>query len=112
MKSKSILDFLLSTLTAFGQDKNCFPKPSYFREAFSTSNVKVELMPPVRLSDFVVNGKLELSLRSYLELVMTNNTDIQVSRLDVETAKDQVLRGFAPFDPLATASFNNTRTKS
>jgi outer membrane protein TolC len=74
--------------------------------------VKVELQPPVRLSDYVVDGKLELSLRSYIELVMANNTDVAVSRLDVETAKNNIIRQFAPFDPSAFASFNSTRTKS
>ena len=112
MKSKLIAAVLIAALAASAQDKNFFPKPSYFRETFSTPKVRVELQPPLRLSDFVVDGKLELSLRSYLELVMMNNTDIQVSRLDVETAQDAVLRGFAAFDPLATASFNSTRTKS
>src|SRR5437762_8984576 len=112
MKSKSILAFLLSTLTAFGQDKNFFPKPSYFRETFSTPNVKVELQPPVRLSDYVVNGKIELSLRSYIELVMTNNTDVEISRLSLEMPRNDIMRRYSLFDPLALASFNSTRTKS
>ena len=30
----------------------------------------------------------------------------------METAKNAILRGFAAFDPLATANFNSTRTKS
>ena len=51
MKLKPIVAILLATLTAFGQDRNFFPKPSYFRETFTTPNVKVELQPPVRLSD-------------------------------------------------------------
>ena len=54
------------------------------------------MLPPVRLADFVVDGKLELSLRSYIELVMANNTDVAISRLTVDTAKNAILRGFAP----------------
>src|SRR5205809_4676377 len=112
MPSKLAALFLVIILTASAQDQNFFPKPSYFRETFTTPTAHVELMPPVRLADFVVDGKLELSLRSYIELVMANNTDVAISRLAVDIAKNAILRGFAPFDPLATASFNNTRTKS
>ena len=89
-----------------------FPKPSYFRETFSKTDTKVVLQAPVRLQDFVVSGKLELSLRSYLELVMANNTDIQIQKLNLETPKNAIQRAFGTFDPLATASFTNTRTKT
>lgn len=112
MKSKITAFLLLFVLIASAQDRNFFPKPSYFRETFSTPKVKVEMLPPVKLADYVVDGKLELSLRSYLELVMANNTDIEISRLAVDTAKNAILRGYAPFDPFATANFNSTRTKS
>jgi len=112
MPSKFAATFLVVILTASAQDQNFFPKPSYFRETFTTPKAKVEMMPPVRLADFVVDGKLELSLRSYIELVMANNTDVAISRLAVDTAKNAILRGFSPFDPFATASFNNTRTKT
>ena len=96
MTSKYIAILLAVSLTASAQDKNYFPKPSYFRETFAAPPVtKVELLSPVRLSDYVVAGKLELSLRAYLELVMANNTDIAISRLSVETAKNAILRGFS-----------------
>jgi outer membrane protein TolC len=112
MYLRFVAALLFLVWTAAGQDKNFFPKPSYFRETFSTPSAKIEMAPPVRLSDFVVDGKLELSLRSYVELVMANNTEVAISRLTVDTAQNAILRGFAPFDPLATANFNNTRTKT
>jgi len=89
-----------------------FPTPSYFRETFSKTDTRVELQPPVRLPDFVAGGKLELSLRSYLELVMANNTDIQIQKLSVEQPRNAILRAFGAFDPLATANFTSTRTKT
>ncbi|MEO7653645.1 MAG: hypothetical protein ABIZ80_24565, partial [Bryobacteraceae bacterium] len=89
-----------------------FPKPSYFRETFSAPNTRIELRPPVRLADYVVDGKLELSLRSYLELVMANNTDVAISRLAVETQKNAITRSYSPFDPLLLANFNNQRTRT
>jgi outer membrane protein TolC len=92
--------------------QSSFPKPSYFRETFSKPETRVELRAPVRLQDFVVNDQLELSLRSYLELVMANNTDIAIQRLTVETAKNAIQRAMAPWDPLATASFTNRRSRT
>ena len=41
---------------AFAQ-MSSFPKPSYFRETFTSPNTRIEMMPPVRLADFVVAGK-------------------------------------------------------
>src|SRR5215471_17049549 len=93
-----------------------FPRPSYFREVFSRPVMKVELQSPVRLSDFLVEEKdvrkLELSLRSYLELVMANNTDIAVSRLTVSVAQNAITRAFAPFDPFASGLFTSARAKT
>ncbi len=111
MLSKCLAAILICSVTLSAQDKNFFPKPSYFREVLRSPNFHVEMKPPTQISDFVVGGKLELSLKGYLELVMANNTDIALTRLNVDNARNAILRGFAPFDPLATASFNNTRTR-
>ena len=107
---------LLRTLTtgillaagAFAQ-MSSFPKPSYFRETFNKTQPRVELKDPVRLKDFVVSGKLELSLKNYLALVMSNNTDIQIQMLGLEMPKNAIQRAFGAWDPRATASFNSTR---
>lgn len=112
MLAKLLTAVLICTLTLSAQDQNFFPKPGYFRETLVTPNLHVELKPPTRLADFVEGGKLELSLRSFIELVMANNTDIALTKLNIDNAKNAILRGFAPFDPLVTASFNTTRTKT
>jgi len=105
------LSTLLPAAAAFGQLAS-FPKPSYFRETFARPITKVELKSPARLEEFVVGGKLELSLRSYLELVMANNTDIAIQRLTVDVAQNAITRAFAAFDPLATASFSDTEQRT
>lgn len=106
---------LLAATSAMAQ-VNSFPRPSYFRETFAKPATHVELAPPVRLEDFVVAAKdgkvLELSLKDYLSLVMSNNTDIAIQRLTVSTAEDAVLRSFSIFDPKGSASWNSTRSKS
>ncbi|MGA2131757.1 MAG: TolC family protein [Bryobacteraceae bacterium] len=106
MRCLSAILFLAGS--AFAQ-LTSFPKPAYFRETLSRPVTAVELRPPVHLPDYVVGGKLELSLRSYLDLVMANNTDIAIQRLTVDVAQNAITRAFAIFDPLGTASFSSTR---
>ena len=103
---------LLRTLTtgillaagAFAQ-MSSFPKPSYFRETFNKTQPRVELKDPVRLKDFVVSGKLELSLKNYLALVMSNNTDIQIQMLGLEMPKNAIQRAFGAWDPTRDGEF-------
>ena len=96
----------------FAQSEPFFPQPSYFRNHFSTPSPRVSLRPPVRLQDFVADNTLELSLRAYLELVLINNTDIEIQRLSVERDKNSILRAYGVFDPILTGSFNSTRTNN
>jgi outer membrane protein TolC len=94
-------------------DAPAFGTPSYFRKIFSTPvSPRVELKNPVRLSEFVVDGRLELSLRSYVDLVLANNTDIQIQRVSVEIPRNAILRGYGIFDPLLRATFQSTRQKN
>jgi outer membrane protein TolC len=86
-----------------------FPKPAYFREAFQRTQTKVELKDPVRLKDFVADGKLELSLKHFLELAMANNTDIQLQLISLEIPQNNILAAFGVWDPKALASFTTTR---
>ena len=87
-----------------------FPKPSWFRQSFINPSPKVELRPPLRLHDFRTDGKLELSLRNYIDLVMANNTDIEIQRTTIEVQKNAIMRAFAPFDPFLQGNFTATRT--
>ncbi len=111
MLSRSLWSGLVLTVAAFGQLAS-FPKPSYFRQTFARPVTRVRLEPPAHLSDYVVGDKLELSLRSYLDLVMANNTDIAIQRLTVDLAENAITRAFAVFDPLATASFSSTEQRT
>jgi outer membrane protein len=111
MSHRLLILGLFSMSLVWGQ-VNTFPKPAYFRETFAKPDTRVELKPPARLQDYVVSGKIELSLRSFLELVMANNTDIAIQRLTVQTAQNAIMRAFQPFDPILTASFSSTRSKT
>lgn len=112
MRLAAILIAVAMVGPAWAQTDPFFPKPSYFRKHFANVPTKVELQPPARLADYVVDGKLELSLKSYLDLVMANNPDIGIQKLNVEFSRDAILRAFAVFDPIANASFSTARQKS
>ncbi len=111
MRYRLLVAGLLLSAGAFAQ-LTSFPKPNYFRETFQSSVPKVELEPPVKLKDFVADGKLELSLKNFLDLVMANNTDIQIQKLSVEMPKNAIMRAFGAWDPRATAQFTSTRATS
>jgi outer membrane protein TolC len=109
MSFRFYIPFWLLAGSAFAQ-LTSFPRPNYFRETFNKNIPKVELQAPAKLQDAVAGDKLELSLKSYIELVMANNTDIAIQRLSIDTGKNAILRAFSPFDPIATGRFNNTRS--
>jgi len=109
MAFRTFITGILLTAVTFGQTVS-FPKPNYFRETFNKPQTHVQLRDPVKLKDFVVDGKLELSLKHYLELVMANNTDIQIQLLSVETPRNAIQTALGAFDPSARASFSTTRS--
>lgn len=87
-----------------------FGTKDYFNFVFRSGSPRVQLADPIRLADYVVDGKVELSLRSFIELTLANNTDIQLQKLLVEPTRNAITRAFAPFDPLLLANFNATRS--
>jgi outer membrane protein TolC len=93
-----------------GDSDPYFPKPSYFKSYLRHADTRLELQAPLHFEDYVVDSKLELSLKSYLDLVMANNPNVSIQRLSVITFEDAVMRAFGNFDPLGTASFQSTRS--
>ncbi|MGO9255475.1 MAG: TolC family protein [Bryobacteraceae bacterium] len=102
---------ILLTSCALAQISS-FPKPSYFREVFERPRAKVELNDPVRIKDFIAGGKIELSLRQFLELVMANNTDVALQLISLEIPRNNILSAYGVWDPVAQASFSATRSTS
>jgi outer membrane protein len=109
MPGRFLFSFFVLSSCACAQ-LTSFPKPHYFEETFRRARTRVELQPPVKLKDFVVDGVLTLSLKSYLELVMANNTDIAIQMLSVESPKNAIMRAFATWDPVAQASFTDQKS--
>jgi outer membrane protein TolC len=91
-------------------------------QTFTTSNYLHELifspqpaqpLPGTKgFRDYIVDGKLRLSLQDAMLLLLEHNTAVHVDRLAVTDAEFNVERQFANFDPSLTSSFNATRTIS
>lgn len=97
-----------STLSEYPQ----FGTKAYMRTLFRREAPRFELEGPVKLQDYVRESKLELSLKSFLELTLNNSTDIQIQRLTLETPKNAIARAFSIFDPQFTGRFSSTRSST
>ncbi len=86
-----------------------FPDGAYFREQWQSIPYGVEIDTVGDLEDFVVDGKMELSLRAYLELVMANHADVQIQVLNVLETENSIQSAFSPFDPNLSLDFNANR---
>lgn len=86
-----------------------FPDGAYFRELWQPAPYDVEVDSVTSLEDFVVDGKLQLSLREYLELVMANHPNIQIQVLNVLESENSIQSAFSPFDPNLSLNFNANR---
>ena len=93
-------------------DAPFFPKQNWFKRHLAEPMPSVEMRGVSKFDDFVAEGKLELSLRSYLQLVLANNVDIDIQRLNIEITRNSITRAYAPFDPFFTGNFTSTRTKT
>lgn len=114
LRWKSVTISLFGLLgVAYAADNDpYFPQPSFFKKYFARPITTVELQPPAKLEDYVVDERLELSVKAFLDLVMANNPNISIQRLNVVLSQDAITRAFGLFDPLATSSFQTTRILS
>jgi outer membrane protein TolC len=84
------------------------PVPQWLTKRFHPQTV--ELRDVQGLTDHITAGKLELTLKAFLELVLKNSTDVNLARMDIYTARDQITAAEAPFDPTLAFGFNTFRS--
>jgi len=106
-----VFALLLAVGQASGQFR-AFPNRAYWNEQWTPAPYEVEIESVGRLEDFVVDGKVELSLRAYLELVMANNPDVNLQKLSVYEQENAIQRALSPFDPTFGANFTATRAQT
>jgi len=82
--------------------------PGWFRERFKPQTTEVRQVQG--LTDYIVDGKLHLHLKDFLALVLKNSTDVNLTRVDVFNASDQILAAQAVYDPTMALGFNTLRS--
>jgi outer membrane protein TolC len=65
-----------------------------------------KLGTPEHLRNYVIDGKLTLSLRDAVVLTLENNSLVRVQETQIESSKFGLLGAHSPFDPLLTAYYN------
>src|SRR5579872_5465708 len=78
-----------------------------------TAQVRSEqLGPPEHIRNYVIDGKLRLSLRDAVVLTLENNSVVRVQETQVESSKFALLGAHSPFDPVVTSSYNVNSTSA
>ena len=88
-----------------------FPTPDYIHELIFSPQPPQPLPDTKGFHDYVVDGKLRLSLQDAMLLLLEHSTEVHIDRLAVTDAEFNVVRAFANFDPAFTSSFNTDRSK-
>ncbi len=86
------------------------PLPPAYARRFRGPDIRVRGIEGI--DERIQDGKLYLRLRDFLELVLRNNTEIQIMRLEVLPAADAVLAAKAVFDPSVSLGFSALRSAS
>jgi outer membrane protein len=71
-----------------------------------------KLGAPEHLRNYVVEGKLRLSLQDAVVLTLENNSFVRIQETQVDFSKFALLGAHAPFDPIVTGSYNGNNTTS
>ncbi|HLV87623.1 MAG TPA: TolC family protein [Candidatus Sulfotelmatobacter sp.] len=101
--------FLLSTLMLLLLQRAAWAQQSERYRDMATPQLKSDkLSPPEHMKDYVVEGKLRLSLRDAVILTLENNSLVRIQETQVESSKFVLLGAHQPFDPVITSSYNVT----
>jgi outer membrane protein len=104
------LTAVLSAITLAPPVHGALPLPGFYRQRLQGEEVRVRAMEGIE--DRIQDGKLYLRLKDFIALVLKNNTDIQITRLDVLNTANSVLAARSPFDPALGLGFSGIRTQA
>ncbi len=82
----------------------------YVSRRFRGEDVQVKELQS--LSQRIVDGKLHLTVREFLELALQNFADVKIAGLEVMTAADQITGAKSVFDPNVLLDFSALRSVS
>jgi len=81
--------------------------------AYATAQVRSDhLSAPEQLRQYVVEGKLRLSLRDAVVLTLQNNSGVHIQETQVDFSKFALLGTHSPFDPLVTSGYSVNSTST
>src|SRR5208282_5951982 len=87
-----------------------FPMPNYFRDLIFSPQTPQPLPDTKGFRDYLVDGKLRLSLQDAMLLLLEHSTEVHIDRLAVTDAEFNVQRALAVFDPALASTFNTERS--
>jgi outer membrane protein TolC len=86
------------------------PVPAWFERRLYPDIVQAREVQGI--PDRIVEGKLSLTVKSFLELVLKNSTAVNLVRLNVYGVSASILATKAPYDPTTSLGFNTFRSVS
>ncbi len=88
------------------------PTPNYFGQLFRRAPMPSQVPAVEGLDQYVVDGKLRLSLEDMIALTLANNTDVRINSLQLQLSAFAFRRAYQPFDPVFTFTFSPERSSS
>jgi outer membrane protein len=102
----------LAVLAVVPAGAQTFPTPDYFANLRTRPEEQSSISGPQGFKDYLVDGKLRITVDDAIRLTLMNSTDVRLNELPVESAKFSIERAYSPFDPQATSSFTTSRSTS
>ncbi len=110
MRCKLLAAGLILMAWAMSAPAQTFPRPDYFREMVYSPKPPQPLPDPKTIRDYVVDGKLRLTLRDAMVILLEHSTEVHIDRLAISNAEFNLVGAFANFDPMMLSTFNATRS--
>jgi outer membrane protein len=111
MRLRLVLLILCGVATFCGNAvAQTFPRAEYFKSFLQRPRIARTAPTAGGFDQYISDGKLHLTLAEAVQLMLANNTDVRINKVQLDLAEYAVLRSFGPFDPVITTSFAPTRT--
>jgi outer membrane protein len=104
--SRLWFSFCLLILLVVSVDRALGQQKEGYHDLVSSRVRSDKLLAPEHLRNYLVDGKLRLSLQETVILTLENNSQVRVQETAVESAKVGLFGAHSPFDPIVTSSYN------
>src|ERR1700748_1231743 len=103
---RQLISYSVIALISFGSllHAQTFPTPSYFQHLVQYPHVPTQLSGPQALEEYIVDGKLRLSLQDSIRLMLLNSTGVRINQAQVDQSGFGIGRAYSPFDPVLSGS--------